>query len=91
MLMLTGHDDQLETHYVGRSSSRNYFATVERGESIAITRNGKKVAALVPVEDYDREERRKAMDRFMEMRSKWKPTGMSREEILAARHVGHRL
>ena len=63
---------------------------VERGESITITRNGKKVAALVPIKDDERERRKQAMDRFMQMRSKWKPTGMSREEILAARHEGHR-
>ena len=42
---------------------------VERGESITITRNGRKVAALVPIEDDERERRRQAMDRFMEMRS----------------------
>ena len=63
---------------------------VERGESITITRNGKKVAALVPIEDEEREQRRKAVERFMEMRRKWRPVHMSTEEILAARHEGHR-
>ena len=63
---------------------------VEHGESIAITRNGKKVAKLVPIEDDERIRRERAMDRFMELRSQWKPTEMSREEILAARHEGHR-
>ena len=63
---------------------------VERGESIAITRNGKKVAVLVPIEDYEREQRRRAVDRFMEMRSKWKPTGITVEEYMSWRHEGHR-
>ena len=75
---------------VAKARLSELLRDVERGESITITRNGKKVAALVPVEDEERERREKAMDRFMEMRSQWKPTGMSREEILAARHQGHR-
>ena len=63
---------------------------VERGESIAITRKGKKVAVLVPIEHEERIQSEKAMDRFMGLRSQWQPTGMSREEVLAARHEGHR-
>ena len=65
--------------------------TVERGESISITRHGKPVAQLVPAGDRDRVLRKQAMDRFMEMRSTWKRTGMTREEVLASRHEGHRL
>ena len=75
---------------VAKARLSELLRDVERGESITITRNGKKVTVLVPVEDEERERREKAMDRFMEMRSQWKPTGMSREEILAARHQGHR-
>ena len=65
--------------------------TVERGESISITRHGRAVAHLVPAGDRDRVLRKQAMDRFMEMRSSWSRTGMTREEVLAARHEGHRL
>ena len=75
--------------------------TVERGETIAITRRGKAVAHLVPAEnqeraqsvpseDQERARRKAAVAHFMRLRSQWKPTGMSREEILAARHEGHR-
>ena len=64
---------------------------VEDGERISITRHGRPVAHLVPAHDESRASRREAMDRFMEARSRWEPTGMSREEILAARHEGHRL
>ena len=45
---------------------------------------------LVPIEDDERERRRQAMDRFMEMRSKWKHTGISVEEFMDWRHEGHR-
>ena len=63
---------------------------VERGESITITRNGKKVAALVPIEDEEREQRRQAVERFEEMRSRWKPIDISVDEFMSWRHEGHR-
>lgn len=75
---------------VAKARFSELLRDVEHGEAITITRNGKRVAVLVPIEDDERERHRQAMDRFIEMRSKWKPTGMSREEILAARHEGHR-
>lgn len=64
---------------------------VEGGERISITRHGRPVAHLVPAHDDARVSRREAMGRLMEARSRWEPAGMSREEILAARHEGHRL
>ena len=64
--------------------------TVERGETVVITRHGKKIAHIVPAEDAERAKRREALERLREMRKKWGPTGMTREEILAARHEGHR-
>ncbi len=64
---------------------------VERGESISITRRGRPVAQLVPAGDRDRVLLQRAMSRFVEMRSTWDRTGMTREEALAARHEGHRI
>ncbi len=64
---------------------------VEQGETIAITRHGKTVAHLVPARDQEQAERDAAVDRFLELRASWRPTGMTREEILAARHEGHRI
>ena len=75
---------------VAKARLAELLRDVERGERITITRNGKKVAALVPIEDEERERRRQAMARFMEMRSKWKPTGISVEEYMSWRHEGHR-
>ena len=63
---------------------------VERGETIAITHNGAKVAALVSIDDAERLERARAMDRFRLMRAKLKPTGMTRNETKSAKHEGHR-
>lgn len=66
------------------------LSAVERGESIAITRHGKPIAHLVPVGARDRDTRRAAVESFLSQRSAWKGAGMSIEEILAARHDGHR-
>lgn len=74
-----------------KSHLAELLRTVERGESISITRHGKAVAHLIPAGHRERVLRKQAIDHFMEMRSSWKPTGMTREEILAARHEGHRL
>lgn len=64
---------------------------VEFGETIAITRHGKTVAHLIPANARDRTGREAAVDRFLQRRASWKSSGMSRDEILAARHEGHRL
>lgn len=65
--------------------------SVENGEAVAITRHGRTVAHLVPAKDQERAEREAAVDRFLRERASWEPTGMTLEEILAARHEGHRL
>ena len=64
--------------------------TVEQGETVVITRHGKKIARIIPDEDAEIAERKAAVERLKELRKSWEPTGMTREEILAARHEGHR-
>ena len=64
---------------------------VERGETVAITRHGKPVAHLVPAPVQDRVSRERAVERFKRRRAGWKRVTFSTEEILAARHKGHRL
>ena len=64
--------------------------TVEQGETVVITRHGKKIARIIPDEDAELAERKAAVERFKAIRKTWEPTGMTREEILAARHEGHR-
>ena len=44
---------------------------VESGESIVITRHGKKIAHLVPVADQERVDRIAAIERINAMRKKW--------------------
>ena len=63
---------------------------VEYGESIAITRHGKTVAHLVPAVDHERASQKEAVGRFRAWRRQRPRTGMTSDEILAARHEGHR-
>ena len=65
--------------------------TVENGETVAITRHGATIARVVPVPVDDRTERRSAVARFRRKRETWAAAGMSVDEILAARHEGHRV
>ena len=60
------------------------------GEAIAITRNGKDVAALVPFEDAERERRRRAVERFKESRRKRGKIEVSTEEIFEFINEGRR-
>ena len=63
---------------------------VETGETVAITRRGKRVAHLIPVPDRERDSRKEAVAQFREGRRRWRRIDMSTDEILAARHEGHR-
>ncbi len=64
---------------------------VESGETVAITRHGRPVAHLVPAPAQRRANSAKAVERFRRRRAGWKRVTFSTEEILAARHQGHRL
>ena len=64
---------------------------VEDGETIAITRHGKTIAHLVPAQEREQADREAAVDRLLQRRAGWAPTGMSRDELMAARHEGHRV
>ena len=61
---------------------------VERGQSVRITRHGRAIARLVPEIDRRQEEIDKAI---AAIRGLQRRTGsMALEELLAARHEGHR-
>ena len=64
---------------------------VEHGETIAITRHGKLIAHLVPAVTHERTGRQAAVERFRQRRAGWRRVKFSKEQILAARHEGHRL
>jgi prevent-host-death family protein len=61
---------------------------VEKGETIIVTRHGKRIARIQPERDFDAEQARQAFERMRGLR---KQIGsMTVEEILAARDEGRR-
>ncbi len=61
---------------------------VEQGETVVITRHGKKIAHIVPAADQERADRLEAMERLKKTRSELGGIKMSINEILEARHAG---
>ncbi len=64
---------------------------VERGETVAITRHGETIAHVIPAPLGESADRKQAVARFRRRREEWKPVSMSVDDILLARHHGHRL
>ena len=64
---------------------------VEQGEPIAITRHGRTVAHLMPPALHDQESRKAAIEEFLRRRATLPRLGITRDELLAFRHEGHRL
>ena len=89
--MLQVQDTDAETRF-----AEILRTVVEDGETVVITRDGKQIARIQPPDNNMRnanmtpEERKAAVDNFRKARKKWGPTGITREEILAWRHEGHR-
>ena len=63
---------------------------VERGETVTITRHGRVVARVTPAHEAEREDYAQAVARFRRRRKERGSIDMSVEEILQARHEGHR-
>lgn len=90
--MLTGNYEPMKD--VQATEAKAHLAellrAVERGESFSITRHGRAIAHLVPAAAADEGARRAAVSRFRMRRASWDKAAMSTEEVLAARHEGHR-
>lgn len=67
------------------------LSRVERGESIAITRYGQRIAHLIPAETQDQELRQQQVEKFRDRRRKWGAVKLSDKDVLALRHEGHRV
>lgn len=67
-----------------------FLRAVDYGETIVITRHGKRVAHPAPARAGDRASREWAVEPFRQRRASLKPVAFSTEEALAWRHEGHR-
>jgi prevent-host-death family protein len=72
-----------------KSRLSELLRTVERGETIAITRHGKVVAYLTPPAEHEAGRKKAAVSRFREHLRTRPRLEMSVAEILEARHEGH--
>lgn len=76
------------TAYEAKTHLPRLLRAAERGETVIITRHGKPVAQLGPVQDPRRQEIAEVMQRMKRARAR-RPK-VSLEEILAWRHEGHK-
>ena len=74
--------------YEAKTHLPRLLERVIRGESLTITRHGRPVARLVPVEDDDRSRALRASRRIHERRSRLARLSLS--ELLDTIHEGHR-
>jgi prevent-host-death family protein len=63
---------------------------VERGETVCITRHGKTIARITPEPQRDPDKVRRAVERIRTLRASLPKTGITLDDILAARHEGHK-
>jgi prevent-host-death family protein len=74
--------------YEAKTHLPRLIREVERGETVIITRHGKPVAKLAPVDDQRRAEVAEAIERIKALRRRLPKIPL--EELLAARHEGHK-
>ena len=74
--------------YEAKTHLPRLLRAAERGETVIITRHGKPVAQIGPVENQRREDVTEVIERMKRARAK--RARVSIEEILAWRHEGHK-
>jgi prevent-host-death family protein len=80
--MQTIQASEAKTHFL------RILDSVERGESVIITRHGKPVARISPAPDLDRERVERAAQSILAIRKRTGPVSL--QEILSARDEGRR-
>lgn len=75
--------------YEAKTHLPRLLRRVMGGESVTITRHGRPIARLVPVEQDDRSRAREAARRMTEARRRL-PEKATIEELVATVHEGHR-
>lgn len=90
--MLTGYDETMKEVQATEAKAHlaELLSLVERGESIAITRYGQRIAHLVPAETQGQALRQDMIRKFQAKRASWKTLGdWSDQDLLDLRHEGH--
>ncbi len=70
---------------IGIFEAKTHFSTlldrVEHGESITITRHGRRVAKIEPIKAHDPEKAQQALDRFLARQKPTRPCDMTWKEM----------
>lgn len=74
--------------YEAKTHLPRLLERVRRGESLTITRHGRPIARLVPVEDDDRERALEAARQIRERRARLRRTSVA--DLIDTIHEGHR-
>ncbi len=87
---MTGHNVLQVPATEMKARLAEFLRVAEGGQRIAVSRNGKVVAFLVPAGDIEQEACRSGVARFRRAIAQLPPMRMTVEEILAARDEGRR-
>jgi prevent-host-death family protein len=79
-IMRTVQAAEAKTHFL------RILDDIERGESVIVTRHGRRVARIVPEAESDQDRVNQAMECILEIRKRTKPVSL--EEILEMRDQG---
>ena len=92
LVILTGWDMRCAPYKLPkpRHAWRNSFGWSSTGETVAITRHGETIAHVIPARA-EHTDHKQVVARFRRRRNEWQPVAMSIDDILLARHHGHRL
>ena len=74
--------------YEAKTHLPRLLERVRQGESLTITRHGRPIARLVPVEDDDRERALEAVQQIRDRRTRLRRTSVA--ELIDTIHEGHR-
>lgn len=78
--MQTIQASEAKTHFL------RILDDIEHGESVIVTRHGKRIARIIPEIEIDQERVQKAFESILEIRKRTKPVSL--EEILSMRDEG---
>lgn len=87
---MTGRFDWSNMRSFQAAEAKTHFLRilddVEQGESVVVTRHGRRVARIIPDAEADQERVNNAIERILELRKRTKPVSL--DEILAMRDEG---
>ena len=76
--------------YEAKTHLPKVLRAAERGETIVITRHGKPIAKIVPIEADGQSQTRAAIEELRALRRTLPKAGITVDDIIAMKHEGHK-